>query len=130
MAADIACDWAAAPEPLPSSLYYDAIRRLWREYNQQLTRFDLTWLHSPDPALGECDVLGNSLVEVVAHHEHVEVLVDRVCCVRPSFEEEDHNDDDGGVATTAKYVTAPRTKKSKVRGVQVLLEWCWAVKGL
>lgn len=43
---------------------------------------------SPDPALGERDILGNSLVEVVAHHEHVQVLVDRVRRVRPSLREQ------------------------------------------
>ena len=30
-----------------------------------------------DPRLGERDVLGDRRVEVVAHHQHVEVLVDR-----------------------------------------------------
>ena len=35
-----------------------------------------------DPALGERDVLGDVLVEVVAHHQHVEVLVERVDRVR------------------------------------------------
>ena len=36
-----------------------------------------------DARLGERDVLGDRRVEVVAHHQHVEVLVDRVDGVRP-----------------------------------------------
>ena len=37
---------------------------------------------APDPALGEREVLGDSRVEVMADHQHVEVLVDRVDGVR------------------------------------------------
>ena len=33
---------------------------------------------APDPALGERQVLGDARVEVMADHQHVEVLVDRV----------------------------------------------------
>ena len=33
---------------------------------------------APDAALGEGDVLGDVGVEVVAHHEHVEMLLQRV----------------------------------------------------
>jgi hypothetical protein len=36
-----------------------------------------------DPRLGERDVLGDRGIEVVAHHQHVEVLGDRVHRVRP-----------------------------------------------
>jgi len=36
-----------------------------------------------DPAVGERDVLGDLAIEVVAHHQHVEVLVERVDGVRP-----------------------------------------------
>ena len=37
----------------------------------------------PDPALGEGQILGHGGVQVMAHHQHVEVLVDRVDGVRP-----------------------------------------------
>mmetsp|Transcript_11414 Transcript_11414/g.30755 ORF Transcript_11414/g.30755 Transcript_11414/m.30755 type:complete len:262 (+) Transcript_11414:412-1197(+) len=37
-----------------------------------------------DPALGKCDVLGKTGVKVMAHHEHVEVLVNCVHRVGPS----------------------------------------------
>ena len=37
----------------------------------------------PDPGLGEGEVLGDGRVEVVADHQHVEVLLDGVDGVRP-----------------------------------------------
>jgi hypothetical protein len=37
---------------------------------------------APDPRFGKRDVFGNRRVEVMAHHQHVEVLVDRVDGVR------------------------------------------------
>jgi predicted RNA binding protein with dsRBD fold (UPF0201 family) len=44
----------------------------------------------PDAALGEGDVLGDARVEVVADHQHVEMLVDRVrpCTGRVGLVEE------------------------------------------
>ena len=36
-----------------------------------------------DPALGERDVLGDLRDQVMAHHQHVEMLVDGVDRVRP-----------------------------------------------
>lgn len=44
------------------------------------------WFKSypPDSALRECHILRNALVQVVAHHKHVHVLVDGVDRVRPS----------------------------------------------
>ena len=38
---------------------------------------------APDAALGEGDILGDARVEVVAHHQHVEMLVDGVDRVGP-----------------------------------------------
>ena len=38
---------------------------------------------APDARLREGDVFGNGRIKVMAHHEHVEVLVDRVDGVRP-----------------------------------------------
>ena len=36
-----------------------------------------------DAALGECQILGDRRIEVVAHHQHVEMLVDGVARERP-----------------------------------------------
>ena len=36
-----------------------------------------------DAAFGEGEVLGNALVEVMADHEHVEMLVERVLRIGP-----------------------------------------------
>lgn len=40
--------------------------------------------YAPDPAFSKGDVLGHSLVQVVAYHEHVQMFVDGVERVRPA----------------------------------------------
>ncbi|MPL94808.1 hypothetical protein SDC9_40966 [bioreactor metagenome] len=59
-----------------------------------------------DPAFGEGHILGHLVVEVVAHHQHVEVFLDRVLGVGPRrvgrgrdhIRRRDHAQDVGGMA--------------------------------